>query len=265
MKIVFLTPLLGIFMCINAAPEQIDAINTAKQAVIFDLGGVLLREAEVNLHKAESNALKHLLGGKLPQIRIFNRAFEFAVLFCGSDCKTGWILGTVSGKEIVDKIKENIDNVEHVTFFKDEYERSLIKHGIEFILLPDLLAELTEVIHEGLEFVKKCKASGVELVIISNWDPESFDIMKTKMPELFNLFEEKNIIIPHMLGKAKPSLEIYDYTVKRIKFDQANCFFVDDSKANVEGAEQYGIKSVHHKNWQETEQELIKHGLKLKT
>jgi len=115
-------------MNINAASEQVDMINLPQQAVIFDLGGVLLREAEVNLHKANSDALKLLLGDNLPQIRIFNRAFEFAALFCGSDCKTGWILGTISGKEIVDKIKENIDNVEHDNFFRDEHERSLIKH-----------------------------------------------------------------------------------------------------------------------------------------
>ena len=235
-----------------------------KQIVILDLGGVLLKEAEANLHKAESIELKLLLDGNLPQIKIFNRAFEFATLFCGPDCKTEWILGTISGNEIVKKIKANIDKVEFDTFFKDQYERALIKYGIEFVLLPDLLVNLTEVIQEGLEFIKKCKANEIAIAIISNWDPESFEILKINIPEVFNLIEEKNIVIPWMTGKAKPSLEIYDYTIKKINHDLSYCFFIDDSKANVEGAQKYGIKSIHHQNWKETEQQLIIHGLKFK-
>lgn len=234
-----------------------------QQAVIFDLGGVLLREAEVNLHRAQSENLQRILADKPQAIRIFNRAFEFAALLCGAQCKYGWILGTVSGHEIVSKIKENIDKQEHDGFFQNHYERGLIKHGIEFVVLPDLLVDLTETIHEGLEFVKKCKSSGIKVSIISNWDPQSFEILKTKIPELFSLFDETLIIIPQMVGKIKPEWEIYDYTVKKINLDASQVFFVDDSTANVEGAQKYGIKSVHHKNWQETEHELKKQGLKL--
>lgn len=235
-----------------------------EQVVIFDLGGVLLREAEVNLHKAKSVGLKQLLDGDLPKIRIFNRAFEFAALFCGLDCKNDWILGAIFGKQIVDKIKENIDRDEYRSFFKDEYERSLIKYGIEYVLLPDHLVDLTEVVSEGVEFIKKCKSSGIKLAIVSNWDPESFLKIKIKAPELFNLFEEENIIIPQMAGKIKPNVEIYDYAIKKINCDPSDCFFIDDSKTNIEGAENYGIKSVHHKNWQDTEQALKRLGLRLR-
>lgn len=246
----------------SSTTKWIDS-HKPQQTVIFDLGGVLLREAEANLHKAESEVLKQLLDGKAPRIRIFNRAFEFAAQFCGVDCKKSWILGAISGKQIVDTIKEQIDKPEYDSFFKDEYERSLIKHGFEFIVVPELLVELTEIMHEGLAFVKKCKANGIQPVILSNWDPTSFEMLKAKVPEFFNFFEEQHIVIPHMLGKIKPSVEIYDYTVKKIKYDPLHCFFIDDSAANVAGAEQYGIKSVHHTDWQETEQELTKLGLNL--
>ena len=67
-----------------------------------------------------------------------------------------------------------------------------------------------------------------------------------------------------MVGKVKLELEIYDFTVKRSNTILEHCFFVDDSTANVQGARDYGIKSVLHKNWHDTESELIKHGLKLK-
>jgi FMN phosphatase YigB (HAD superfamily) len=235
-----------------------------QQIVIFDLGGVLLREAEQNLHKAPSESLQKILAGELPKLRIFNRAFEFAALFCGPACKSGWIMGTLSGHEIVSTIKQHIDSTEHNNFFKNHYERDLIKHGIEFILVPELLADLTEVIHEGVAFVKKCQSSGVKSGIISNWDPESFALLKTKMPEFFSLFGDDLVVIPQMVGKIKPQREIYDYTVKKINLDPRCFFFVDDSAANVAGAQECGIKAVCHRNWQETEAELITQGLKLK-
>ena len=70
--------------------------------------------------------------------------------------KSSWILGTTSAYEIVLKIKDNIDRKEFDHFFNDQYERDLIKNGIEFILLPELLVDLTEIINKGLEFIKKC-------------------------------------------------------------------------------------------------------------
>lgn len=95
-------------------------------------------------------------------------------------------LGTTSGNHIVNKIKENIDKAEFDKFFNNAHERALIKHGIEFVLMPDLLVKHTEIIHEGFEFIKKCKDNNIKLAIISNWDPESFKIIKNKLPEFFN-------------------------------------------------------------------------------
>lgn len=238
-------------------------MHKSQQAVIFDLGGVLLREAEFNLHKAQSPNLRIVLGNELPRAKIFNRAFQFASLFYGPNCLSEWCIGNLTGQEIVEKIKENIDNTKFDAFFRDQYERDLIKYGIEFIIVPNLLADLTDIFDDGIEFVKKCKANGIKTAVISNWDPYSFEILKTKIPEVFNLFDERDIVIPQMLGKSKPTFEIYDFTIKRINIDLAHCYFVDDSQMNVEGAQKYGIKSVQHKNWQETERELMYHGLKL--
>lgn len=168
------------------------------------------------MHKANSKDLQLLFQANLSQIRIFNRAFEFAAFFCGDNCRNEWILGTTSGSNIVNTIKENIDKSEFDKFFNNAHERALIKYGIEFVLMPDLLVEYTEIIKEVFEFVKKCKDNNIKLAIISNWDPGSFKLMRAKLPEFFNLFHEDHIVIPHMLGKTKPALEIYDYTVKNL-------------------------------------------------
>lgn len=235
---------------------------SAYQTIIFDLGGVLLREAESNLHKAPDTNLQHALAD-LPGIKIFNRAFEFVALVGGHTYKTEWLLGTMSGQEIVECIQNNIDKPEFTHFFKSEAERNLIKHGISFVLLPEPLAELTEIIDEGFVFLKKCKARNIRVAIISNWDPLSFDTIQSKFPDFFVEFDRNLVVIPHMVGTLKPHAEIYEYTVKQLACAPTECFFVDDSTTNVEGAQKIGIKSVHHKNWQQTEQELIDLGLAL--
>ena len=234
-----------------------------KQTILFDLGGVLLREAEANLHKAHDSELQYLLNNNVARVKIFNRAFDFVALVSGVDLKAAWLIGTKSGHEIAQLIKTHIDNPEHTYFFTDEYERTLIKYGIEYVITPELLTQLTEIIDEGLKFLHECKASGIEVGIISNWDPISFEILRNQLPKFFILFPEKNIIIPHMAGATKPSREIYEYAIQKMNVDPAHCFFIDDSRANVEGARICGIKSVHHTNWHQTKEELLQHGLKL--
>jgi len=237
---------------------------TMKQTVLFDLGGVLLREAEANLHKAHDSELQYLLNNKIPRIKIFNRAFEFVAMLAGQDYKTDWIIGTKSGNEIAQIIKQHIDNPAHASFFTDEYERSLIKHGIDYIIDPALLAQLTDIIQEGVQFVEECKANGIEVGIISNWDPISFGILRAQIPHFFTLFPEHHIIIPHIAGAVKPSRAIYEYAIKTMNVDPVHCFFIDDSKSNVEGAQKYGITAVHHIDWKKTKEELIASGLRLR-
>ena len=161
-------------------------------------------------------------------------------------------------------IKANIDNPAYASFFTDEYERTLIKHGIEYVITPELLVQLTEVIEEGLEFLRACKASGIEVGIISNWDPISFGILRAQIPEFFSLFPEHHITLPHIAGAAKPSRAIYEHALQKMNVDRAHCFFIDDSKVNVIAAQEYGIMSVHHTDWKTTKQELMLCGLKLK-
>lgn len=47
------------------------------------------------------------------------------------------------------------------------------------------------------------------------------------------------------------------------RHDPSQVFFVDDSKINIKGAQTYGIKAIHHKNWVETKSELAKHGFNI--
>lgn len=228
--------------------------------IIFDLGGVLLREAEINLQNViPAHIPIELIDGKPP--RIFNRMFEFVNHIYGKDCKRSWIIGTISGEEIVQNIHAVIESPEHEQFFKSVHERNLIKHGSEYILLPEQLVALTQLQEEGFEFIKRCKQKGIRIVMLSNWDPTSFIVAKEKFKELFALCNEEDIIIPAYAGYIKPEPEIFAYVIKKTGVDASKAFFVDDSAVNVAAGQKHGITSIVHRSWQQTEQELKEKGL----
>lgn len=232
--------------------------------IIFDLGGVLLQEAEVNMAQALPADLDiERVNGRPP--RIFYRTFEFVNLIFNKECKKDFFLGNLTGLEIVEKIKECIDKKEYDFFFKNSQERTLIKYGSELILLPEKEASLTTLHQDGLDFVKRCKKNGARILILSNWQPESFALIKKKFPELFGLFDAKDIIIPALVGAIKPEPEIYIHMIKKLNLDVNRTFFIDDSAKNIAAAQACGIKGVVHRNWKQTEQELLLRGLKITT
>lgn len=137
-----------------------------------------------------------------------------------------------------------------------------MKQTVLFDLSGVLLLD-AQVIEEGLAFVRECVENNLNIGIISNLDPISFDMLCEKIPHLFTLFPEHHITIPHMAGAAKPSRTIYEYAIQKMNVEPMHCFFIDDSKVNALAAQECGITSVHHIDWKTTKEELILCGLKL--
>jgi len=137
-----------------------------------------------------------------------------------------------------------------------------MKQTVLFDLSGVLLFE-AQVIEEGLAFVRECVESNLTIGIISNLDSVLFGIVREQMPQLFTLFPEHHITVPHMAGAAKPSREIYEHAMQKMNVQPAHCFFIDDSKVNVIAAQEYGMTAVHHSDWKATREELILCGLKL--
>ncbi len=226
---------------------------------MLDLGGVLLHEAERNLGQVLP---PHIVQGT-SDTRIFMRMFEFLYYVTGTDCKRAWFMGTLSSTQVVALVHQHIDREEHRSFFKYEQERVLIKHGTEYVILPEHIVELTHIDQQGLEFVKRCKAHGIRVMILSNWDPASFDLLKAKRSELFSLLDEKDLFIPTRTGFMKPDLQVFAYVTEHAQVDPQECFFIDDSAANAHAGSQVGLQAVHHQDWQTTIQELKKRGLEV--
>ncbi|MDA3852851.1 MAG: HAD family phosphatase [Bacteroidales bacterium] len=68
---------------------------------------------------------------------------------------------------------------------------------------------------------------------------KSFDV------DFRSLFEE--VYFSHQLGMAKPAANIYNYVLEDAKIEACETLFIDDNKANIEGAQQLGFKTYHLK------------------
>lgn len=230
--------------------------------IIFDLGGVLLNESNYNLlHVLPAHVEVELINGKPPSI--FYQLFDFANILYNKDCKREWMLGTLSGEEIAQRIYDEIERPEYAHLFKNVSERNLIKYGTPYIIVPEKLVQLTSLNEEGFTFVKECKQRGIRMLVLSNWDPVSFAMIKDTFKELFALFDEHDIIIPVQAGYIKPDKEIYTYIIEKAQLDPKHTFFIDDSAANVRGSELCGIQGIVHRSWQQTNETLQQKGLLL--
>lgn len=141
---------------------------------------------------------------------------------------------------------------EYSHFFENSNEKNLIKHGSKIILLPEVLVGYTEIDEQGFEFANDCKKKNFNILILSNWDPYSFELLNKKFSNLFNLFEESNIFIPAKIGYLKPEAQAFEYIAKNMNLELNETFFIDDGAANTEAAKALGINSIHHASWQNT-------------
>jgi FMN phosphatase YigB (HAD superfamily) len=236
------------------------SVQSAPQTIIFDLGDVLLYESDADMPYLPPHVRNALPAGK-PLSHLFKPVYTFANYISGKDCRREALVGTLSGRALVQQIHEAIASGDHEHYFKTSLECDLVRYGSELIFIPEKLVTLIALYQDGLEFVKKCKDKGIRIIILSNWDPESFVLVKEKFTTLFELCDEQDIIIPAHVGFVKPETEIYAYALKHLGLDAAQTFFVDDSASNVAASQKCGMIGVVHRTWQDTEQELVAQGL----
>lgn len=220
--------------------------------IIFDLGGVVFKEPEHFIFENLPEDIKSQFPSDFKSPRVFLRAFDFVNLVSQADLKMPWLMGVISGAEIANIILKNIDNAKHSNFFASEQERLLIKYGALMMFDPEQLAQSTYLYPQALESIKKYKNEGIRLLILSNWDPLSFEYIKKKYPELFACFADEDIFIPATIGYAKPDKKAYQAILDRLHINPCDCYFIDDSKKNIEAAIECGIKSILHTDWQIT-------------
>jgi putative hydrolase of the HAD superfamily len=131
-------------------------------------------------------------------------------------------LGNASEDDIVDYFQK----YEGVNSTKEELRKEIDS----YLKLDTKLADI----------ILKLKNKGFKTILLSNASASFFERkVYTTYPEFRNLFNE--IIISSKIKMIKPDKEIYLYALEKINLKPEESLFIDDSKVNVDGAENVGM------------------------
>ncbi len=234
-----------------------------KPAIVFDLGGVLfntdssvVRKEQLGTSSAIRYALSHGAGSQKICANWFdaltsaaeynNHAFSFkkedgsTVIVKDEhgnalpDYMVEWLSGARSNQSIFDEICAGID-AQNMSDFDKTFMKNMTKN-----FLPDSFVASRKVIKEMIPLVEKLKEEGFPLLILSNWDKESFELMCTAYPELFGLFDGYIVSGYEQLVKPDPSI----YQACEQRYPHTNYIFLDDQKDNRIAARECGWKTV---------------------
>lgn len=153
-----------------------------------------------------------------------------------------WLQGTMNCSDIKTLVEKDINL--HPEWFKCHAEQQIIHNITRLIFTPELFASSIKISLSGIAFIKKCKREGHNIYGLSNWDEDSFALIKKQHPELFDLFD--GIVISGQVKANKPHETIYQILLDRYQLLAEHCWFIDDQKENVEAAQKLGINAVVH-------------------
>lgn len=128
-------------------------------------------------------------------------------------------------------------------------EAHIIKKMIKTFFDPHMVAHYMRPIEQSLLLLQICTIPKNHLYALSNWDYESFEILKKTQhaQEVFNFFKDSHIIISAHLGYVKPQPEVFEYLLKKHSLPPQQCLLIDDQQENVEEAQALGMHALHYK------------------
>ena len=111
---------------------------------------------------------------------------------------------------------------------------------------PQRFAATQKLAKDAHRLVKQLKEQGHRIYVLSNFDTESFDLLRQKYKKFFDLFD--GIVTSGQAKLLKPQKEIYTYILSKYGLEGHECIFVDDQQINLDGAAQYTIDGILCKN-----------------
>jgi putative hydrolase of the HAD superfamily len=195
-------------------------------AVVFDLGNVLLRFDDT-------------IARDRMAVRTGKTAGEIETYFRSTPHATHLALGKITGQRFYRTVSKDLG-------FDGDYEEfaaiwSEIFTPIEPML--DLAAGL---------------ATRLPRVILSNTNAIHMRYVLEHFPILQDFDAQ---ILSHEVGLLKPDRAIYELTLRQCGLEAGRALFVDDLRANVEGALAVGMQAIQFADAAQVRQELTKHGV----
>lgn len=110
---------------------------------------------------------------------------------------------------------------------------------------------LVEVPHQRLEMLERLKEKGYQLYLLSNTNSLHIYWLQRYMKKTYSIdsFDEQFFVksyYSHLLKMRKPDREIYEFVLNDAFITASETLFVDDNEANILGAQELGIATIHH-------------------
>lgn len=112
-------------------------------------------------------------------------------------------------------------------------------------------------IEDNVALLQRLRETGVPNYCITNFSGQKFPVAAQRFPFLAGF---DGIIVSGDERLLKPDPAIYRLLLDRYGLEAADCVFIDDSKANVEGARSVGMHAVHYAEPMDLAGELRRYG-----
>lgn len=194
------------------------------QAIIFDLGGVLLAWNPLALYR------KHFPHLSEPEIRAFFEEVNF----------TAWNLEQDRGRPFSEGVAELSARFPH----RAALIRAYHEHWLDCI---------GGQIEGTVRILERLSGNGLKMIGLTNFSSEKLALTRPQFP-FFRYFHD--VIVSGEVKLVKPDPAIYHLTLERIGCQAQECLFIDDSLPNIETARCLGFHAIHFQSPEQLQAEL---------
>ena len=175
---------------------------------------------------------------------------------------TAYQAGRISSHEALFKAMEAFKTMNTEGYFVSEREAELVRLGIEIMFTPEEALRTYYSLEKGIKLLQELASLKDEngerkylLIGLSNWDKESFPLVRDRFEKDFALFDD--IIISGHMGTIKPNREIFELALAKHNLVPDECIFIDDQIENIEAAQEVGIhNSILFKDYAQVRTDL---------
>ncbi len=190
-------------------------INQELEAIIFDLGGVI-----INIdYDATTRAFQNL--GDIDFPTRYTQASQNGLF---DEIETGQISAEAFVNELVRILPENI------------IRESIVDAWNAMIMnVPSEKVSMLMGLKKQYKIFLLSNTNSIHMErVYEEWDKVS----EMKMSELFD-----KVYLSHEIGMRKPNGEIFEYVVSDQNLNKETTLFIDDSQQHIEGAKSVGLKA----------------------
>ena len=174
--------------------------------IILDVGGILFDDSKKNI--------EYVLNKKCDLI--YQKAYGTGFKECLLGYKT---------------VQEYINNLYNTPDFKD----------ISYILSKENLSITYPVMSKNLEYIKKLKAMGYKIYLLTNITEDSYNYINNVI-NIEAVFDGG--IYSYQEHVIKPNPTIYNLLIDRFKLNKEETIFFDDKEKNIIAACNVGIRGI---------------------